>query len=174
MMQIRIQYFSIFTVMIIVSLVLVSCSSVPVVRNSLPPSKTKMQLLAERIIENTPEYVHFALGAKFSWVLISPATKSNAPELQNEVITLLKKKYTVYFNADDIPKEYLYHGGKGELIGYRDGFSFGFSAELEKEGIIKVRYWDYEGNEGASDHWTRYKWTGKRWDIIEKSPLTVS
>ncbi len=133
-----------------------------------------MHLLAERIIENTPEYVHFRPGAKFAWVLFSPVTTSNALELQNEVLSLLKKKYTVYYNDADIPQEYLHHGSKGELIGYKNGFSFGYHAEMENEGMIKIQYCDWEGNLGGSNHWTRYKWMGTYWDIIEKSPLIVS
>lgn len=102
------------------------------------------------------------------------ATKSNTPELHKEVIMRLKKKYIVYFNSAEIPKENLYYGSKGELIGYKDGFSFGFRAEIEKEGSIKIQYYDWEGNLGGSNHWTRYKWMGTYWDVIEKSQLVVS
>jgi hypothetical protein len=174
MIQIRVKYISIFIIVIIVCLVIVSCSSVPIVKDSHHLSKLQIHGLAERILENTPEYIHFAPGAKFSWVLFSPVTTSNAPELQNEVISLLKKKYTVYFNRSDIPNEFLYKGNDGKLRGYKSGFSFAFTTEFEKTGIVKINYWDWEGNMAASSHWTRYKRTGKQWDVIGKSRLIVS
>lgn len=136
-------------------------------------STTQLRLLAQEVLKNTPEYIHFA-NANFSWVVLAPGVQTNPQALQDEVMTLLKAKYKVYDDKKDLPDELLHKDKEGKLIGYKGGFSFSYSVDFEEKGIIKIQYGDYEGNLAASGHYKRYKWNGKNWDIVEKSSLVVS
>lgn len=137
-------------------------------------TEIQIKLLASRILENTPEHIHFAEGTTFSWVVLSPTIKENPRALQDEVIRQLKEKYTVYSRKEEIPDRLVVKDNKGHPVGYRDGFSFSFKVEFEKEGTIKVYYTDWEGILAASSHWKRYEWTGNNWNAAEQSPLEVS
>ena len=139
-----------------------------------PPTKNQIQLLANKIVKNTPEYVHFAGGTKFSWVLLSLKTDSVPESVRDDVIHQLKEKYTVYLRENDVPDNLKKKGPNGSLMGYKDGFSFSFEVKFEKRRTVKVSYSDFEGNVAASSHWTRYRWTGKDWKETEKSPVVVS
>ncbi len=134
----------------------------------------QMRKLAERIIENTPERIHFAWPASFKWVVLLPEIAKNSTDLNQEVIGLLKSRYTVYTRKEDLPEHLLHKDDKGQLTGYKDGFSFKFVVEFEDETTVKVQYGDWEGNVAGSWHWKRYKWDGTKWKVIEKSPMIVA
>jgi hypothetical protein len=144
----------------------------PSERQTLTREQTRA--LAQRIIDNTPEHVHWAKGTVFSWVLLSPEINSNPPELRDEVITRLKQKYTVYLRKEELPDEVLMKDSTGGLAGYRCGFSFSFQIELESDRTVKVHYADWEGNVAGSRHWTRYEWAGFGWKVVGKSRMEIS
>jgi hypothetical protein len=137
-------------------------------------SKLQITLLAHKILENTPEYIHFAEGTKFSWILLPEETKKNPKSIQEEVIKQLKDKYTVYLKKEAIPPELLFKNLSGSLIGYKEGFYFSYVIEFEEKETIKIYYSDWESNKAASSHWKRYKWIDGDWRVIEKSILRVS
>jgi len=137
-------------------------------------TQEQISALAERIVENTPEHIHWAKGTVFSWVLLSPETDSAPPALRDEVLARLKQKYTVYLRKEQLPDDVMMKDGTGKLIGYHRGFSFSFQVELEIERTVKVHYADWEGNVAGSRHWTRYKWAGSNWKVAEQGPLWVS
>jgi hypothetical protein len=134
----------------------------------------QMRKLAERILENTPEHTHFSWPAFFRWVLVSPEIDKNPPDLNQEVLHLLKARYTVYTRKQDVPERFVHKDQNGTLQGYEGGFDFKFIVVFEDEITVKVKYSDYEGNMAASFHWKRYRWTGGNWKIIEKSGMLVS
>jgi len=153
---------------------LTSCpgGSIPSDLNRLSP--TQVRLLADRILENTPEHIHFAEGTVFSWVVLFEEVRANPQTLQDEVMKLLEAKYAVYTDKNLLPDELLMKGEGGQLHGYRGGFSFSYSVQRDGPRHVKVHYSDYEGNLAASGHWKRYKWNGRDWRVMEVSALTVS
>jgi hypothetical protein len=137
-------------------------------------SPLQARRLAEAIVKNTPEYIHFEAGTKFDWVLTDWDSASTPPEVEKAVLRLLAKKYKkVYRHEAELPPEALVMH-EGQLAGYQGGFSFGFEIEREGLGIVKVRYHDYEGNLAASGHWKRYLWNGLFWIPIGRSQLIVA
>lgn len=137
-------------------------------------SKTQIRLLAQEILRNTPEYIHFSNSSHFSWVVLTPEVQANPQALQGEVLNLLSEKYKVYVDTKELPEDLIEKNSKGMMIGYKKGFSFSYTLTFEENGIIKIHYHDYEGNLASSGHFKRYKWNGKNWEIIEKSALIVS
>lgn len=135
-------------------------------------SSAQIQALAVRILENTPEHLHWAPGTTFDWVLIDP-THIEAPEVvRSEVLRRLKQKYTVYQSDKDIPdndKETI----NGQLAGYTKGFSFNFKLRFEDE-LVHIDYSDWEGVLAASWHTVTYRWNGKEWAVVRTGPMTVS
>ena len=136
-------------------------------------SKNQLCLLAQEVMKNTPEYIHFA-DAHFSWVVLAPEVQMNPKALQYEVMTLLKAKYKVYVDKKDLPDELLAKDKDGKMIGYEGGLSFSYSADFKEKGIVIIQYGDYEGNLASSGHYKRYKWNGKNWEIVEVSQMVVS
>jgi len=137
-------------------------------------SKAQIESLATEIMRHTPEYVHFAEGTTFSWVLFTQKDEESLPGLTTAVLNRLQKKYTVYRSKEDLPSSELILDSRGNLLGYRDGFSFRFSVTVLAHNRVEVRYTDWEGNVAASSQKVSYKWTGSQWQIIGKSPLVVS
>ena len=137
-------------------------------------SKAQVESLAVEILENTPEHVHYAKGTTFSWVLFEQQDPDPIPALTTAVLDRLKEKYTVYRSRDDIPATQLVRDESGELIGYRDGFSFRFSATVLGADKVEIRYADWEGNVGASSRTISYEWTDSQWKVITRGPLLVS
>jgi len=136
--------------------------------------KAQMRLLAARILENTPEFIHFDQGTVFQWVFLDPDTKAQ-PELREEVVQRLGRKYTVYLDEKDIPDALVEKTADGAgCVAYRAGFFFSFKVEPQDDGTVKVQYRDWEGVRAATSHWTTYKWTGSEWTAIEEGPMTIS
>jgi hypothetical protein len=106
--------------------------------------------------------------------VLQPEIQTNAQPLQDEVMTLLKEKYTVYLDKNSLPNKLLVKDENGQLSGFRDGFSFSYSVALESERRVKIRCINWVGDLVSSGHWKRCKWTGTDWEIIEKSPMVVS
>ena len=130
--------------------------------------------LAERILENTPEHVHFVDGTVFSWVFLDVAPQTDLAALQEVVLNKLRERYTVYVYESEIPRHRLIKTDDGRLRGYKEGFQFSYRIEREAEGTIKVHYSDYEGELAASGHWERYRWTGNDWELVEESAMIVA
>jgi hypothetical protein len=163
------------TIIGLVALIIAGCgqpSAAPTADQE--PVSLQTRLLAEEILKNTPEHIHFAPFTRFQWVLLSPKTQDNPPDLQEEVVRQLARKYTVYMKQEDLPEDLMTRGEDGTLIGYKGGFSFRYNVQFENETTVKIRYSDWEGNLAASFHWKRYEWTGHHWRVIEKSGILVS
>lgn len=135
--------------------------------------KPDYSLLAEQVLKNTPEYTHFEPGTTFSWCLFEPPEQDNLPQLTKAVITNLSKKYKLYLSRTEIPNS-LKSFYNGELVGYKNGFSFGIRVEILSQHKIKIHYSDWVGDLASSSHFKVYKWTGKSWEIIEISSMFVS
>ena len=159
-------------------LVLVAVSAVSCIHGNrggvVTLSPMQSHRLASVIVRNTPEHIHFAPGTKFDWVLTDWNSASTPPEVEKEVLRLLAKKYKkVYRRKEELPPEaFVIH--EGRMAGYKGGFSFGFEIERESLASVKVHYGDFEGNLGASGHWTRYLWNGLFWVPIGRSRLVAS
>lgn len=137
-------------------------------------TETQANSLADRILENTPEYIHWSEGTVFSWVYLKNETQENLVALREVVLEKLRAKYTVYLDEADIPDE-LRNGVPEKILpGYKGGFSFTYRVEQDSERTIKVYYFDWEGGLAASMRWIRYKWTGANWKVVEKGPLFIS
>lgn len=136
-------------------------------------TETQVNSLADRILENTPEYIHWSEGTVFSWVYLENEPQENLEALREVVLERLRAKYTVYLHEADIPED-LRNGAPEGIRGYEDGFSFSYRVEQVSEGTIKVYYADWEGMLAASMRWIRYKWTGANWKVVEKGPLLIS
>lgn len=132
-----------------------------------------LSLLADYALKNTPEHLHFAPGTEFSWCLFDAGKDDPLPRFTEEVLSKLRKKYTVYTSEADVPDDRK-HMHRGRLIGYRDGFYFHVRAEVLNPTTIKVHYSDWEAGLASSAHYEVYEWTGKVWKIIEKEDLSVS
>lgn len=166
-------------IFICIVLICISCRIGPAHKNSsaIPStdaalSSLQIQALAVRVLENTPEHLHWAPGTKFAWVLFDP-TQSEAPEaVRTEVLRQLKQKYTVYQSENEIPDNYRKTRNE-QLVGYADGFSFTFKMKFEEE-LLHVDYSDWEGNLAASWHTVTYRWNGKEWAVVKTGPMTVS
>jgi hypothetical protein len=135
--------------------------------------KPNYSLLAEQVLNNTPEYTHFEPGTKFSWCLFEPPEKDNLPQLTKAVITNLSRKYKLYLSRTEIPNtsKILING---KLYGYKKGFWFWIHVEILSQQKIKIHYSDWVGDLASSRHFKVYKWNGKSWEIIEISGMTVS
>jgi len=132
-----------------------------------------MEMLAEEVLKNTPEHIHFAPGANFSWCLFGGIEGDPLPDLKGEVLRKLRLRYTVYLAKDDVPPHYKqFHDGR--LAGYHRGFSFNVRVETINRSTIRIGFADWEGSLAASSHWKVYKWTGSRWRILETSRILVS
>ena len=131
------------------------------------------QLLAEEVLNNTPEHLHFAPGASFSFVVYAGPVNQSIPGFSEMIRGELKKNYTVYSNLAEVPE------GKKSieddyLMGLKDGFQFWVEYRELSPSKVKISYKDWEGNLAASSHYKIYKWTGRKWKILKESPLMVS
>lgn len=127
--------------------------------------------LADRIMENTPEYI-FARGSKFEWIVLEDI-KGNPEMLNTAVLERIKKKYKIFDSRKDIPEEFkIYSDGK--FVGYQKGFTFEYKVTFNSADTVTINYSDFEGNLGGSIHWKQYKWNGKEWIMIDKSSLIVA
>ncbi len=140
------------------------------ISDSIRLTREQTKLLADEILKNTPEYIHFK--KTFLWVLISSEAKDNMPELFEEVIRKLKVKYKVYLNESDIPEHLKIRSSQGMLLGYKDGFKFVYKISSEKNNILIICYNDWEGNAAGSYHCEKYQWDLTNWlpvdDITEE------
>ena len=144
--------------------------AIPTVNVTL--SGAQIEALAVRILENTPEHLHWAPGTTFAWVLFAP-THIEAPEaVRTEVLRQLKLKYTVYHSKEEVPDDHK-EMRNGQLAGYTEGFSFNFKLHLEDK-LVHIDYSDWEGVLAASWHTVTYRWNGKEWAIVKTGPMTVS
>ena len=140
-----------------------------------PMTEEQIHKLAEKILENTPENIHYAKGTTFSWVLVkSEEMYANPQPLQNNVVQLLKRKYTVYFDEESLPAGAVFRDSDGHWIGYNDGFSFRWRVNSCGQNKVKVEYFDLEGNLGAAFHWKIYRWDRQDWQIAEAGNPIVS
>jgi len=133
----------------------------------------QLSLLAEKILENTPEHTHFEKGSHFAWVVLSDI-QDNSTALNDEVIKQLKEHYTVYLTKQALPDKLLMKDGNGRLTRYDDGFMFSFKMTWAAKDTIRIDYSDWESNQAGGGHWEKYQWIGSEWKIIEKSVLVVS
>jgi hypothetical protein len=135
--------------------------------------KPDYSLLAEEVLKNTPEYIHWVPGTKFSWCLFERPEQDILPGLTQAVIAKLRKKYILYQSESQMGNTCgIFQDGK--LMGYRSGFSFRIRVEIMNQQTIKIHYSDWESGTAGSAHFKVYKWTGKSWKIIEKSGIAVS
>lgn len=139
-------------------------------------SEIQVRALAEAILENTPEHIHWAPDTTFDWVVLSEDIKSNPADINEAVISLLKNKYkAVYSSKSDIPKDKLhYYPNSNNVDGYEDGFLFSWTVEIISSTSIKVTYSDWEGNMASSYHSKTYKWQNEQWVIVHASSIEVS
>ena len=163
------------TIILVALIALVSCTHLSQKEpDTRQLTDVQVRLLATRILENTPEYIHFDKGTSFSWVVLSPEVNTNPKSLRDEVIRQLQQRYTVYFRDQELPDNLLIKDENERLFEYRGGFWFSFRVEFERQGTVKVHYADWEAMLAASSHWERYKWTGTKWKAIEIGPVSVS
>ena len=136
------------------------------------PSQPRVEALADRILENTPEHTHWVKGTRSDWVLFDPAEIVAPQELQDEVLRRFKKKYKIYESFEQIPDE-LKRMVNGQLAGYNSGFEFTYKVRIENEKAI-VAYFDWEGMRAARWQTITYEWNESDWIIIEKGPGAIS
>jgi hypothetical protein len=135
--------------------------------------KPDWSMLADEVLKNTPESIHFAPGSRFSWCLFQAARDDPLPELTKAVLAKLRRKYVVYLSDSEIPERMkLFRESK--LVGYYDGFSFEVRAERLGPRVIKIQYSDWEGLHAGSGHYQVYRWTGSSWKVVEKSGIAVA
>ena len=163
-----------FATLVALSIALAGCSSLEET-GDLPPTNTAppYALLAEEVLKNTPEHLHFSPGAIFSWCYFETPEPDPIPSLTEAVLTKLRAKYTVYLAESEIPPSYKVERD-GRFVGYRRGFHFRLRTEVLDERTVKIHYYDFEADLAASFHFEVYKWTGSAWKVVEKSPLAVS
>jgi len=137
-------------------------------------SEVQIEALATEILRHTPEHVHFEKGTTFSWVLFVEPTSDESPELTKAVLRHLKARYTVYRTRDEIPPDKITVDRSGDLIGYRDGFKFGFSVSVRGAAEVEIRYSDWVGNLAASSQSVAYRWSGSQWEVVWRGPLIVA
>ena len=136
-------------------------------------AKPDWSVLADKVLENTPEHTHFAPGTAFSWCLFRSPPDDPLPELTRAVLAKLRSKYVVYLSDSEIPDAArLFDAGR--LVGYRNGFSFAIHVDRLGPRVVKIRYSDWEGVLAASRHYQVYRWTGRSWRVVEKSAMLVS
>jgi len=135
-------------------------------------TKEQAKLLAAKIVQNTPERSYYYEDTKFTWIVITDYFDKRAPkDLQDAVVEELQKKYTVYLRINDISDK-LVKNNHGSLR-YINGFSFSFWTEFEPEEVVKVYCLDRESEFSGNSYWTRYRWTGTDWIIIEQDTPNV-
>lgn len=132
----------------------------------------QVQALAGRVLENTPEHLHWAPGTTFSWVLFDPDYVVAPEAVRAEVIRQLQQEYTVFQSDDEIPAA-LKRFSDGQLLGYVDGFSLSLELRFE-QGRVIASYHDWEGVLAGSWHTVTYRWIGRKWAVVEKGPMAVS
>ncbi len=160
--------FPTFFILILLSTFVVSCNHRPLNPDDVTLNSKQVRMLANIILTKTPEHIHMPESSQFTWVWLNVEDKENPAKLNDEVIRQMREKYTVYLKESDIPKEKIHTNEQGERIGFSNGFRFSFETEFERSDVVKINYSDYVGNMAASWHWTKYKWNGTRWKIIEK------
>lgn len=166
-------------IFVCIVMICISCGTRPARENkpAIPTadvawSNAQIQALALRVLENTPEHLHWVPDTKFAWVLFDP-TRVEAPEaLRAEVLRQFKAKYIVYQSEAEIPDNYI-EMRNGQLAGYAKGFSFNFKLHFEDK-LVHIDYSDWEGVLAASGHTVTYRWNGKEWAIVKTGPMTVS
>jgi hypothetical protein len=129
-------------------------------------------LLADQVLQNTPEHLHFAPDSKFSWCFVKFYEDDVLPELKQLILTKLRSKYTVYLSESEIPGN-LKHFKEGKLTDYEGGFSFTVGMKLLNHQRVRICYGDWEGDLAGSKHCEVYEWTGKMWKVIEKEPMAI-
>jgi hypothetical protein len=137
-------------------------------------SNDQIALLANEIVSHTPEHIHFESDAIFTWVLFTQRDHDGIPGLTQAVRIGLQTRYTVYRTKEEVPSDRLHLDMNGDVIGYREGFAFGFVATVVGEGQVEGRYSDWEGNVAASSQSIWYKWKGTRWEVSKRGPLIVA
>lgn len=138
-----------------------------------PPVGDDYARLAKHVLDNTPEHTHFVKGIEFEWCLFIPPKDDPLPQLAEEVLKRLGKKYAVYLTEEDIPpSRKIYRGG--QLAGFQGGFLFRYEIEALGPARIRIHYSDWEGLLAASRHSVTYEWNGKSWKATQKSTMAVS
>ena len=130
--------------------------------------------LAAEVVQHTPEYLHWAKGTRFSWVLLDTPDRDFV-DVAEKVRTLLRKRYTVYTSESEVPESLIQHD-TNEGLGprYIHGFRFSWRITTLSGAEIEVEYSDYEAPLAASSQTVRYRWTGSRWRFVRSGPLAVS
>lgn len=135
--------------------------------NSRHLTREQIKLLAAKIMKNAPERSYYYEDTKFTWVVVTDYFDKRAPkDLQDEVVKELQKKYTVYLQINDIPDNLIKKYASESR--YLNGFSFSFWIEIEPDEVVKVSSYDRESMFSFNSCWTRYRWTGTDWMIIEQ------
>lgn len=138
-----------------------------------PPAEDDYRRLAKHILDNTPDHTHFVQGIEFDWCIFIPPKDDPLPQLSEEVLKRLRKKYTVYLTEEDIPpNRKIYRNG--QLAGFQSGFMFRYELEPLGPTRIRIQYSDWEGLLAASRHSVTYEWTGSSWKITKKGSMRVS
>ena len=160
-----------YLVSLMAMLLLVSCAGNG--RPAEPPTGADYVELAKHVLDNTPEHTHFAEGAKFSWCLFIAPRDDQLPQLTQEVLKRLRKRYTVYLAEDEVPLEQRMYRDR-RLVGFRNGFMFRFDVEPLGPGRIRIHYAAWEGELAASGRNVTYEWTGKSWRPVGESKRWIS
>ncbi|MBI2421635.1 MAG: hypothetical protein HYV27_02315 [Candidatus Hydrogenedentes bacterium] len=137
-------------------------------------SSAQVAQLADRILENTPEHVHWVEGTTFDWVLLGDGVVSNPVGLNEAVLARMEQRYTVYRSAAEIPEGLVEREADGQISAFKGGFRFDYGVTFLGRGRVKVAYADWEAFLAASSHWKVYRWNGAEWEIVDHSTLTVS
>jgi hypothetical protein len=134
-------------------------------------SRAQLDALAAEALNHTPEYTHFAKGAKFSWVLFThPAGRQL--DLMSAIRRQLGRRYRVYDAEEDLPDGSVLTDDRGKR--YVDGFLFTVTAKRVSADTVEMTYVDYEAPLAAGRQTIRYRWNGSRWQLIRRGPIFVS
>jgi hypothetical protein len=137
-----------------------------------PLSPAQLDGLAVEALKHTPEHVHWAKGATFSWVLFLVPADPPDPELMRVIRARLATRYQVYEAERDLPEGSIRLDEWGKT--YLNGFAFTVTATRVARDTIEITYDDHEGPLAASQQIIRYRWSGSRWKVARTGPLIVS
>jgi hypothetical protein len=130
--------------------------------DALRLSTLQANLLAQEIAKNTPEFIHYAKGTTFSWVMFDLKPDGSPANLTKAVYELFKTKYTIVGSEEELTSEQMRILHAREKV-YVDGFRFSYFVRSTGKNRIRVAYSDHEGPLAASMHDVDYEWQGNRW-----------
>jgi len=152
---------------------LLQCSALPFVDDVLKPSDLSTETCRNLVSAIIQDDKYFASPKSFSWVAFDwgEAGEGEFACVYDQVAALCEGKLRVYAHPSEIPESEKVHDEAGNLLGYVNGFEYGFRIRIVGRNTVEIDDYHWVGNIGAEGITKTFELAGSEWLKTEERDL---